>query len=165
MSVPASDRNPRVNRFDIEGRSYKVIPQVPRDFRISPAAIDRLYVKTAQGGMVPLSSVVTLEPMESAVEETVDLIFSPDAPVDTGKERDRDRNPERAVARRAEGPEPLIGGRVDLGALATEFLILGIDPYPRKPGATFEAPSPAGEAAHPFAALATLRKRDTDDGG
>jgi multidrug efflux pump len=51
-----------VNRFDIEGRSYKVIPQVPRDFRLSPAAIDRLYVKTAQGGMVPLSSVVTLEP-------------------------------------------------------------------------------------------------------
>ncbi len=51
-----------VNRFDIEGRSYKVIPQVPRDFRLDPSAIDRLYVKTAQGGMVPLSSVVTLEP-------------------------------------------------------------------------------------------------------
>ena len=31
------------------------------------------------------------------------------------------------------GPEPLIGGIVDLGALATEFLILGLDPYPRKP--------------------------------
>ncbi len=37
-------------------------------------------------------------------------------------------------------PEPLIGGVVDLGALATEFLILGLDPYPRKPGAVFEPP-------------------------
>jgi hydrophobe/amphiphile efflux-1 (HAE1) family protein len=55
-----------VNRFDIEGRSYKVIPQVPRDFRIDPSAIDRIYVKTAQGGMVPLSSVVTLEPTVAA---------------------------------------------------------------------------------------------------
>jgi hydrophobe/amphiphile efflux-1 (HAE1) family protein len=55
-----------VNRFDIEGRSYKVIPQVPRDFRLDPSAIDRIYVKTAQGGMVPLSSVVTLEPTVAA---------------------------------------------------------------------------------------------------
>ena len=34
-------------------------------------------------------------------------------------------------------PERLIGDVVDLGALATEFLILGLDPYPRKAGATF----------------------------
>jgi len=49
------------NRFDIEGRSYKVIPQVSRGYRLDPGSIDRIYVKTAQGGMVPLSSVVTLE--------------------------------------------------------------------------------------------------------
>ncbi|MCC7045666.1 MAG: efflux RND transporter permease subunit, partial [Alphaproteobacteria bacterium] len=55
-----------VNRFDIEGRSYKVIPQVPRDFRVDAGAIDRIYVKTAQGGMVPLSSVVSLEPTVAA---------------------------------------------------------------------------------------------------
>ena len=52
-----------------------------------------------------------------------------------------------------DAPEPLVDGTVDLGAIATEFLILGIDPYPRKPGAVFEAP-PAGDgSAHPFAAL------------
>jgi len=55
-----------VNRFDIEGRSYKVIPQVPRDFRLNAGAIDRIYVKTAQGGMVPLSSVVSMEPTVAA---------------------------------------------------------------------------------------------------
>ncbi len=36
-------------------------------------------------------------------------------------------------------PEPLVGGTIDLGALAIEFLIVGLDPYPRKPGAVFEA--------------------------
>jgi hydrophobe/amphiphile efflux-1 (HAE1) family protein len=54
------------NRFDIAGRSYKVIPQVARGYRLDPGSIDRIYVKTAQGGMVPLSSVVTLTPSVTA---------------------------------------------------------------------------------------------------
>ena len=55
-------------------------------------------------------------------------------------------------------PEPLIGGVVDLGALATEFLLLGLDPYPRKPGAVFEPPRDLKPDAGPFAALAKLTK-------
>jgi hypothetical protein len=55
-------------------------------------------------------------------------------------------------------PEPLIGGSVDLGALATEFLILGIDPYPRKPGAIFEPPQDRMPDEGPFAALSKLTK-------
>ncbi|MGZ3360151.1 MAG: YceD family protein, partial [Xanthobacteraceae bacterium] len=57
-----------------------------------------------------------------------------------------------------DAPEPLVGGMIDLGAIATEFLILGLDPYPRKPDAVFEAPPGGDEAAHPFAALAELKK-------
>jgi hypothetical protein len=57
------------------------------------------------------------------------------------------------------GPEPLVGGVVDLGALATEFLILGINPYPRKPEAVFEAPRQAKGDQGPFAALERLAKR------
>ncbi len=57
------------------------------------------------------------------------------------------------------GPEPLIGGGVDLGALATEFLILGLDPYPRKPGAVFEAPQDVKPDPGPFAALAGLKEK------
>jgi hypothetical protein len=43
--------------------------------------------------------------------------------------------------------------------LATEFLILGIDPYPRKPGAEFAAPKAEDNREHPFAALEALKKR------
>ena len=52
----------------------------------------------------------------------------------------------------------MIGGLVDLGALATEFLILGLDPYPRKPDAVFEPPQSLAAEEGPFAALAKLAK-------
>jgi hypothetical protein len=38
-------------------------------------------------------------------------------------------------------------------------LILGLDPYPRKPDAIFQASAVGDDAAHPFAALAALKKR------
>ena len=47
---------------------------------------------------------------------------------------------------------------LDLGAIATEFLILGLDPYPRKPDAIFQASAVGDDATHPFAALAALKK-------
>ena len=50
-------------------------------------------------------------------------------------------------------------GTVDLGAVATEFVILGIDPYPRKAGVVFRAPATADERTSPFAPLAALKKR------
>ena len=58
-----------------------------------------------------------------------------------------------------EPPEPLVDGTLDLGALATEFLILGIDPYPRKAGAEFAPPKVEDAGEHPFAALEALKKR------
>jgi uncharacterized metal-binding protein YceD (DUF177 family) len=90
--------------------------------------------------------VVTLEPMESAVAEPVDVVFAPTegAAAESGKE---------------EPPEPLTGGKLDLGALATEFLLLGIDPYPRKPGAAFAPPKVEDGGDRPFAALESLKKR------
>jgi hypothetical protein len=101
--------------------------------------------------------VVSLEPMTSAVSEPVDLLFEPPDPVsadtDAGEEAEI-----LAADELAEPPEPLIGGQVDLGAVATEFLLLGIDPYPRRPEARFEAPRAAEEPAdHPFAALKAFK--------
>jgi multidrug efflux pump len=50
-----------VNRFNLEGRSYQVIPQVPRDQRLSPEALGGYYVPTATGQQVPLSTIVSIE--------------------------------------------------------------------------------------------------------
>src|SRR5713226_844450 len=50
-----------VNRFNLEGRSYQVIPQVPRDRRLSPEALGGYYVPTTTGQQVPLSTIVSIE--------------------------------------------------------------------------------------------------------
>ncbi|MCP3468538.1 efflux RND transporter permease subunit [Bradyrhizobium sp. CCGUVB23] len=50
-----------VNRFNLQGRSYQVIPQVPREQRLSPESLGNFYVKAATGAMLPLSTVVSIE--------------------------------------------------------------------------------------------------------
>ena len=50
-----------VNRFNLQGRSYKVIPQVVRRARINPAQILDYEVRTQSGELVPLSTFVSLE--------------------------------------------------------------------------------------------------------
>jgi multidrug efflux pump len=50
-----------VNRFNLYGRSYQVIPQVPRDFRLTGEWLPRYQMRTAAGALVPLSSIATVE--------------------------------------------------------------------------------------------------------
>ena len=50
-----------VNRFNLNGRSYEVIPQVPRAERLTPASLGQYYVKTGSGESVPLSTVVSID--------------------------------------------------------------------------------------------------------
>ncbi len=102
---------------------------------------------------VEQTCVVTLEPVENEVCEPIDVIFAPD----DAAERAADASEEDREG--AEPPELLAGGAADVGAIAAEFLLLGIDPYPRKPGATFAPPTELdGAVVSPFAALAKLKR-------
>jgi multidrug efflux pump len=47
-----------VNRFTIDGRSYKVIAQVERPYRDNPAWLSNYYVKSESGQMVPLGTLI-----------------------------------------------------------------------------------------------------------
>ena len=49
-----------VNFFELAGRSYKVIPQVEQRYRLNPDQLRHYYLRSATGGMVPLSAVVHL---------------------------------------------------------------------------------------------------------
>ncbi len=49
-----------VNRFSIQGRSYKVIPQVKRVERLTPDQLAHIYVKGSNDKLVPLSTFATL---------------------------------------------------------------------------------------------------------
>jgi uncharacterized metal-binding protein YceD (DUF177 family) len=99
--------------------------------------------------------VVSLEPVTNAVEEAIDVTFAPPRAPAAGL-----AGSEAYVQASAgeDEPEPLVNGAVDLGALATEFLILGIDPYPRRDGIAFTPPAAAVDpSANPFARLAALK--------
>lgn len=50
-----------VNRFSLQNRAYKVIPQVEHESRLTPQQLNKYYTRTASGKLVPLSSLITLE--------------------------------------------------------------------------------------------------------
>jgi multidrug efflux pump len=80
-----------VNRFSIQGRSYKVIPQIKRAERLTPDQLEKIYVTGSDGKLVPLSTFATLktttEPRElkkfqqlNAV--TIQAVIPPNVPLD-----------------------------------------------------------------------------------
>ena len=105
-------------------------------------------------GLIGQNCVVSLDPIENDVIETVAVDFVP-AP------QGQTAGPMEVSVHDSDDddvPEYLVDGGVDLGGLAVEFLILGIDPYPRKPGVDFLAPPTDSGESNPFAALASLKK-------
>ena len=55
-----------IGRFDRDNRSYKVIPQVAQANRLNPEELNKYFVRTAGGDLIPLSSVVTLKTQATA---------------------------------------------------------------------------------------------------
>ena len=128
---------------------------VQASFDVTPKSGGRFHVAGHVRARVGQTCVVTLEEMESEINEPIDLIFAPPEQipqmadlVDEAEQSEDTPDP----------PEPIENGIIDLGRLATDALYLGVDPYPRKPDAVFE---PLVEAAdpedHPFAALKALK--------
>lgn len=100
--------------------------------------------------------VVSLDPVESNLDEAVEAEFGPIAD-------------EPIASVTLDGPdpaEPLVDGRIDLGELVVQHLALALDPYPRKSDAC--PPQWTGDAdisgvssnENPFSVLAALRKKD-----
>jgi multidrug efflux pump len=57
------------NRFAMQNRSYRVIPQVQREDRLNASALENYYTRTRTGELIPLSTVVTLK--ESAQPQSL----------------------------------------------------------------------------------------------
>jgi len=142
--------------------AVRAVLRLEASFDVTRRGRDGLHVVGRVSATVGQVCVVTLEPIENAIEEGVDLVFEPPA-VPVVVEDDQGGAPVEVPTEDA--PEALINGVVDLGAVATEFLILGIDPYSRKSDAVFEPPAVGDDSGHPFAALAALRKGERGHGG
>ncbi|MBR1128097.1 YceD family protein [Bradyrhizobium iriomotense] len=132
-------------------------------FDVVPKSGSRVQVTGHVRARVGQTCVVTLDPIESEIDEEVDLTFAPEAEArrlsDLIEERQDDEEPPEVV----DPPEAILNGVIDLGRLATDALFLAIDPYPRKEGAVFEAEVTAPDPEdHPFAALKALQDNKKD---
>ncbi|THD42496.1 MAG: DUF177 domain-containing protein [Bradyrhizobium sp.] len=100
--------------------------------------------------------VVTAEPFPARVEEPIDIAFAPPARPVVARRGQELKEPKALEVELSDQdpPDEIVDGKIDLGALAAEFLALGLDPYPRKPGVEFAALASEGDAGSPFATLA-----------
>jgi hypothetical protein len=137
------------------------LPRLGAEFEVTRRGAGGLHVVGRVSATVGQNCVVTLEPLDNEIGEEINLIFMPQiATPEDHRGEDSEPNPAQENAADA---EPLVGGVIDLGALATEFLILGLDPYPRKPGAVFEPPAQPERDEGPFAALSGWAKGRDDE--
>lgn len=120
--------------------------------RLVPARAGSVRAEGEVRATVTQRCVVTLEPVAATIKEEVDVLYAPWAPDES--EQGTAHTPEDQ-----DPPDPLIDGQIDVGALATEFLTLGLDPYPRKPGATLDPAFEPPAADKAFAALGALRQK------
>lgn len=112
--------------------------------------------------------VVTLEPFESLIEDEINMTYAPESIVAEAWAQLAREEASGQSSSTEDPPDPIVDGRVDLGALTAEALALALDPHPKKPGVEFEPPAGETEedkaAESPFAALARLRGRSSEEG-
>jgi uncharacterized metal-binding protein YceD (DUF177 family) len=125
-------------------------------FDLTPLAGDCVQVTGRVTARVVQTCVVTLDPVENEIDEPVDIMFAPASQIPVqAKIATKDEGDDAELP---DPPEPILNGVIDLGALAAEYLLLGLDPYPRKPGAEFDPPKEEIDPdEHPFAALKALK--------
>jgi hypothetical protein len=130
------------------------------DYRLQPIACERFRLTGRIDARLIQLCIVTLEPVPEHVDEDVTLECWPQAQIEAD-------DSDSAVAPvfgdlPDDPPAPIIDGKIDLGALATEILASAINPYPRKDEAEFVWDDPkdaANPASGPFSDLAKWKPR------
>jgi len=118
----------------------KAVPLGHGKFRVS----GKLQARLVQ------ASVVDLKAVPSFIEESFSVDYWPEGSIQ--------ENGEEAIPFDTDPPEPIVGGRIQIGALLCELFALSIDPYPRNEGDEFQwAPHSPEPDANPFADLAHFR--------
>jgi hypothetical protein len=134
-------------------------------------AVDRLRAELAVSGWkrngvkiegqveadIVQSCVVTLDPVSSRIEEEISAVFLPEDSK-LGRESFGVGGEILIDVEGPDSPETYSGDRIDVGALVEEFFGLGIDPYPRKPGASVPTDQPVARQAEEGDLQRRLRK-------
>jgi len=145
LEATAGERAALAARFDLVS-----IGEFQAALRLAPTRVEGVLRLTGTiSARVVQRCVVTLEPVPAEVEAPVDIVLMPAGPLTDEIDVEED-------------VEPYEDDRIDLGEIVAEELALGLDPYPRSPGAgppgSFERKEKAPDDG-PFAGLAALRGR------
>ncbi|MBC2803232.1 DUF177 domain-containing protein [Rhizobium ruizarguesonis] len=106
------------------------------DLQIARWKRDGVRIKGRVQAKIVQSCVVTLEPVESAIDENFEQIFVPEG----SKLARQPGNDAGEMLLDPDGPdlpETFVGDTIDAGEVVAEFAALAIDPYPRKQGIEF----------------------------
>lgn len=122
---------------------------------ITQANNGRVDVEGTLKARVQPVCVVSLEPFPQEIEAPVTIQFAPEGLIERMTKRAAEEENEEF-----ESPDLIVDGQIDFGAVVVEFLALELDPYPRKPGATFAGGDPEPARQSPFEALLALKLKD-----
>lgn len=132
--------------------------QLTAHYTIQPQLDGRYRAHGSFRAAVCQACVVTLEPIDSIIEEGFDVTFWPPEQMPTAEGG-------RIALDDAPDPEPIVAGQIAVGRVVFECLAAAIDPFPRAPGAVLEqhASAPPGSDASkpegPFAVLAKVKPK------
>jgi hypothetical protein len=133
-------------------------PALSAEYTITPTLDGRYVVHGRLRAEVRQACVVTLDAVESIIEENFDVTFWPaeQMPASGSGAIAIDDEPE---------PEPVVAGKIAVGRVIFECLAAAIDPFPRTPGARLDRHASAPEGADlskpesPFAVLANIKPK------
>lgn len=136
------------------------VEELQADLKIRRWKKDGVKVFGDIKGRLIQTCVVSLEPIESVIFETIDQIYVPEgsplARIPANDQNEMIIDPDGPDL-----PEAFVGDAIDAGAIVAEFAAMGIDPYPRKPDATFasktETLDEKDKKPSPFAVLKNLK--------
>ena len=156
FSASEEERAGLAKRFGL-----RELPELKVDGRLTSRADGAVLFKGDIRARVVQTCVVTLDPVENAIDEPLRLRFVPE---------DRIAEPAHEVlveADEEEEIEPMTGDIVDLGPAVAEQFGVALEPYPRKPGAQLPSgsalktgsPAEGSRRDSPFAVLKNLGSR------
>ena len=127
-------------------------------YRVKPVSGGRYRLAGEIKARVVQACVVSLEPVVTEISSPFEVMLAP-AETLAGGARDADGDEVEADGIDTPLVEPIVNGEVDVGRIVYEELASQLDPYPRRPDASFEWADDRVAAAdvNPFAKLAHLR--------
>jgi hypothetical protein len=155
VEANAEERNAIAKLLDLVA-----LDRLTFEYRLASSSGRRIRMTGRLTASVVQTCVVSLDPVPSALDVAVEVEFWPEGAV-AALEKTSEKDPGASLL---DWPEPIEDGVIELGKVLYEALATALDPYPKKPGASFEwSEGPTGEAASPksgpFAALERLKRR------